>query len=59
MLWVSDLEVSYGGAVRALNGVSVEVPELELMQDCGAVAFLRKQQLSPRALTAVWRAHGD
>ena len=27
MLSVSDLEVSYGGAVRALRGVSVDVPE--------------------------------
>ena len=38
--------------------VSVEVPELELMHGCGAAAFLRKQQLSPRALSAVWQAHG-
>ena len=38
--------------------VSVEIPELELMQGCGAAAFLRKQQLSPRALSAVWQAHG-
>ena len=39
--------------------VSVEVPELELMRGCGAAAFLRKQQLSPRALTAVWQVHGE
>ena len=38
--------------------VSVEVPELELMHGSGAAAFLRKQQLSPRALSAVWQAHG-
>ena len=38
--------------------VSVEIPELELMQGCGAAAFLRKQQLSPRELSAVWQAHG-
>jgi two-component system, NarL family, invasion response regulator UvrY len=38
--------------------VSVEVPELQLMEGCGAAAFLRKQQLSPRALSAVWREHG-
>ena len=38
--------------------VSVEIPELELMRDCGAAAFLRKQQLSPRALAAVWEEHG-
>ena len=39
--------------------VSVEVPELELMRNCGAAAFLRKQQLSPRSLTAVWQVHGE
>ena len=38
--------------------VSVEIPELELMNGCGAAAFLRKQSLSPRALSAVWEAHG-
>ena len=38
--------------------VSVETPELELMQGSGAAAFLRKQQLSPRELSAVWQAHG-
>ena len=38
--------------------VSVEVPELELMHRSGAAAFLRKQQLSPRALSEVWQAHG-
>jgi DNA-binding NarL/FixJ family response regulator len=38
--------------------VSVEVPELELMLGSGAAAFLRKQQLSPRALAAVWEEHG-
>ena len=37
--------------------VSVEVPELELMRGCGAAAFLRKQNLSPRALTEVWQDH--
>ena len=39
--------------------VSVEVPELGLMRACGAHAFLRKQQLTPRALTEVWREHGS
>jgi DNA-binding NarL/FixJ family response regulator len=39
--------------------VSVEVPEMELMHQCGAAAFLRKQELTPRALTAVWQAHGE
>ena len=38
--------------------VSVEVPDLELMNGCGAAAFVRKQQLSPRSLSAVWEAHG-
>jgi two-component system, NarL family, invasion response regulator UvrY len=38
--------------------VSVEVPEAELMQACGAAAFMRKQQLSPRALREFWLAHG-
>lgn len=38
--------------------VSVEVPEPELMPSCGAAAFLRKQHLTPRALTEVWQAHG-
>ena len=38
--------------------VSVEVPDLQLMEGSGAVAFLRKQRLSPRALSAVWEAHG-
>ena len=38
--------------------VSVEIPELELMHGSGAAAFLRKQQLSPRALAAVWEEHG-
>ena len=35
-----------------------EIPELELMNGCGAAAFLRKQSLSPRSLSAVWEAHG-
>ena len=38
--------------------VSVEVPDVELMNGCGAAAFVRKQQLSPRALSEVWQAHG-
>ena len=38
--------------------VSLEEPNSELMQSCGAVAFLRKQQLTPRALREVWQAHG-
>jgi DNA-binding NarL/FixJ family response regulator len=38
--------------------VSLEVPESDLMRSCGAAAFLRKQQLTPRALREVWQAHG-
>ena len=38
--------------------VSLEVPDSELMRSCGAAAFLRKQQLTPRALREVWHAHG-
>jgi DNA-binding NarL/FixJ family response regulator len=38
--------------------VSLEAPDSDLMRSCGAVAFLRKQELNPRALRAVWRAHG-
>jgi two-component system, NarL family, invasion response regulator UvrY len=36
--------------------VSVEVPELELLHASGAAAFLRKQQLTTRALIDVWQA---
>jgi hypothetical protein len=28
------------------------------MNACGAHAFLRKQQLTPRAIAEVWREHG-
>src|SRR4051794_30008439 len=38
--------------------VSVETSRSDLMRSCGAVAFLRKQQLTPLVLTEVWRAHG-
>jgi two-component system invasion response regulator UvrY len=37
---------------------SVELPEPELMRSCGAAAFLRKQELTPRALREAWAAHG-
>jgi two-component system, NarL family, invasion response regulator UvrY len=37
--------------------VSIEVPDAALMDSCGAAAFLRKQQLSPRSLAEVWRSH--
>jgi DNA-binding NarL/FixJ family response regulator len=38
--------------------VSLEAPDSELMRSCGAAAFLRKQQLTTRALREVWREHG-
>jgi two-component system, NarL family, invasion response regulator UvrY len=38
--------------------VSVEVPDPEVLEESGAVAFLHKRQLSPRALADVWRTHG-
>jgi two-component system, NarL family, invasion response regulator UvrY len=38
--------------------VSVEEPEREVLEESGAVAFLHKRQLSPRALADVWRTYG-
>ena len=38
--------------------VSIEAPDLELVRSCGAAAFLRKQQLTTRALREVWETHG-
>jgi DNA-binding NarL/FixJ family response regulator len=38
--------------------VSVEEPDETLTRDCGAVAFLRKQRLSPSRLREVWSEHG-
>ena len=38
--------------------VSVEVPESERREASGAVAFLHKRQLSPRALAELWRTYG-
>ena len=38
--------------------VSVEVPESEMLEASGAVAFLHKRQLSPRALAELWRTYG-
>jgi two-component system, NarL family, invasion response regulator UvrY len=38
--------------------VSVEVPEPGALEASGAVAFLHKRQLSPRALAEVWRTYG-
>jgi DNA-binding NarL/FixJ family response regulator len=37
--------------------VSVEVPEPEVLEASGAAAFLHKRQLSPGALTDVWRTY--
>jgi DNA-binding NarL/FixJ family response regulator len=39
--------------------VTAEDPDERLMRDCGAVAFLRKQHLSPRRLHDLWTAHGS
>ena len=38
--------------------LSVEVPDPEVLEESGAVAFLHKRQLSPRALADVWRTYG-
>ena len=38
--------------------VSVEDPSSEALNASGAVAFLHKRQLSPRALADVWRTYG-
>jgi two-component system invasion response regulator UvrY len=37
--------------------VSLEAPEAALLAASGAAAFLKKRQLSPRALAEVWAAH--
>lgn len=38
--------------------VSVETPDPDVLEESGAVAFLHKRQLSPRALADVWRTYG-
>jgi two-component system, NarL family, invasion response regulator UvrY len=38
--------------------VSVEVPDPEVLEESGAVAFLHKRELSPRALADAWRTYG-
>jgi pilus assembly protein CpaE len=38
--------------------LSVEEPDLELLEASGAVAFLPKRDLSPRMLAELWRLHG-
>ena len=38
--------------------VSVETPDPDVLEESGAVAFLHKRQLSPRALADVWRSYG-
>lgn len=37
--------------------LSVEEPDLELLEASGAVAFLPKRDLSPRVLAELWRSH--
>jgi DNA-binding NarL/FixJ family response regulator len=36
---------------------SVEDPDPTVKESCGAAAFVRKQDLSPRWLTELWRGH--
>ncbi len=38
--------------------VSLEEPELRVMESCGAFAFLSKRDLSTRTLTDTWRSFG-
>jgi DNA-binding NarL/FixJ family response regulator len=38
--------------------MSVEEPDPEALNASGAVAFLRKRKLSPRALVELWRTYG-
>jgi two-component system, NarL family, invasion response regulator UvrY len=38
--------------------VSVEAPDQALLETSGAAVFLNKRQLSPRALTELWRIYG-
>ena len=38
--------------------VSIEAATPEALEASGAVAFLQKRQLSPRALTELWQAYG-
>ena len=38
--------------------MSVEAPDSEVLKASGAVAFLHKRQLSPRALAELWRTCG-
>ena len=39
--------------------VSVEVASPEALEESGGAAFLNKRELSPRALTALWKTHGS
>ena len=38
--------------------VSVELPDQEVLDASGAAAYVSKRQLSPRALTELWRTYG-
>jgi DNA-binding NarL/FixJ family response regulator len=38
--------------------VSVEAPNPEVLEACGAAAFLPKRRLSPRAPLDLWRTYG-
>jgi two-component system, NarL family, invasion response regulator UvrY len=38
--------------------VSVEEPHAQVLRASGAAGFIRKQDLSPRVLWDMWRAHG-
>jgi two-component system, NarL family, invasion response regulator UvrY len=51
------IRASHPGVVVVL--VSVEMPTPEALEESGGAAFLNKRELSPRALTALWRTHGS
>ena len=50
------LKASHPDVVVVL--VSVDGKDADGLGSCGAAAFLRKQQLSPRTLRAAWEQHG-
>jgi DNA-binding NarL/FixJ family response regulator len=49
------IAIDHPGIVTLL--ISVEHADMDVMHRCRATAFLRKQDLSPRVLTAVWLAN--
>jgi two-component system, NarL family, invasion response regulator UvrY len=51
------LTATHPGLVVVL--ASVDGRDAEGLRTCGAATFLRKEQLSPRALRAAWQAHGE